>query len=174
MSSFSMRSIDFTFYFVRFEGCFDMNVAIDNHETHFQLSTLVSFSDKPVGWRIGFVLFSVIYQQVTVKVCKAFMYFFLVTLCFVVSFSSISLLITIVIFHDASAFVVKLNSLYIQNLHLSIHGLIVKVFSFSMCIYIGCFDCFFAAFGPLILVMKDRYRRSYEQYNSIASFMSLF
>ncbi len=169
-----MRSIDFTFYFVRFEGCFDMNVAIDNHETHFQLSTLVSFSDKPVGWRIGFVLFSVIYQQVTVKVCKAFMYFFLVTLCFVVSFSSISLLITIVIFHDASAFVVKLNSLYIQNLHLSIHGLIVKVFSFSMCIYIGCFDCFFAAFGPLILVMKDRYRRSYEQYNSIASFMSLF
>ncbi len=83
---FSMRSIDFTFYFVRFEGCFDMNVAIDNHETHFQLSTLVSFSDKPVGWRIGFVLFSVIYQQVTVKVCKAFMYFFLVTLCFVVSF----------------------------------------------------------------------------------------
>lgn len=58
---------------------------------------------------------------------------------FLVSFSSISLLITIVIFHDASAFVVKLNLLYIQNLHLSIHGLIVKVFACSVCIYIDYF-----------------------------------
>ncbi len=58
MSSFSMRSIDFTFYFVRFEGCFDMNVAIDNHETHFQLSTLVSFAaiNQLVGGLVCVVL----------------------------------------------------------------------------------------------------------------------
>nr|AIK02010.1 hypothetical protein [Enterobacter cloacae] len=52
---------------------------------------------------------------------------FIVTLCLLVSLSSISLLITIVIFHDAPAFVVKLDLLYIQNLHLSILSSVGRV-----------------------------------------------
>lgn len=81
------------------------------------------------------MLLPVIYQQVAFKIRKAFMYFFYRYLCLLVSLSSISLLITIVIFHDAPAFVVKLDLLYIQNLHLSILSSVGRVIVCFFCIY---------------------------------------